>query len=60
MKKKHKEVQNKKVHKTDLPKSGNSDSKYNFEIFKIQKSNSKNLKFKKNYNIYKETSNQKF
>ena len=31
----------KKFHKKDPPKSGNSDSKYNFKIFKNQKSNSK-------------------
>ena len=32
----------KKFYKTDPPpKSGNSDSKYNFKIFKNQKSNSK-------------------
>ena len=36
-----KKPQIKKFHKTDYPKSGNSDSKYNFEIFKNQKSNSK-------------------
>ena len=36
-----KKPQIKKFHKTDPPKSGNSDSKYNFEIFKNQKSNSK-------------------
>merc|ERR1712177_145150 len=36
-----KELQIKKFHKTDPPKSGNSDSKYNFKIFKNQKSNSK-------------------
>ena len=29
----------KKFYKTDPPKSGNSDSKYNFEIFKNQKLN---------------------
>ena len=31
----------KKYYKTDPTKSGNSDSKYNFKIFKNQKSNSK-------------------
>merc|ERR1711867_197045 len=31
----------KKFDKTDPPKSGNCDSKYNLEIFKNQKSNSK-------------------
>ena len=31
----------KKFYKTDPPKSGNYDSKYNLEIFKNQKSNSK-------------------
>ena len=31
----------KKFYKTDSPKSGNSDSKYNFEIIKNQKLNSK-------------------
>ena len=31
----------KKFYKTDPPKSGNCDSKYNFEIFKKQKLNSK-------------------
>ena len=36
-----KKPQIKKFHKTDPPKSGNSDSKYNFKIFKNQKSNSK-------------------
>merc|ERR1712089_53510 len=50
----------KKFHKTDPPKSGDSDSKYNLEIFKNQKSNLKNpLKFQKIKNIYKEASNQK-
>ena len=34
-----KKPQIKKFHKTDPPKSGNSDSKYNFEIFKNHKSN---------------------
>ena len=32
----------KKLYNTDPPVSGNSNSKYNFEIFKNQKSNSKN------------------
>ena len=36
-----KKPQIKKFHKTDSSKSGNSDSKYNFRIFKNQKSNSK-------------------
>merc|ERR1712082_228153 len=36
-----KKHQIKKFHKTDSPKSGKSDSKYNFKIFKNQKSNSK-------------------
>ena len=35
------EASNQKFYKTDPPKSGNSDSKYNFEIFKNLKSNSK-------------------
>ncbi len=42
----------KKFHKIDLLKNGNSDSKYNFEIFKHQKSNQKdppNLKKSKAY-----------
>ena len=39
---------NQKVYKTEPPKSGNSNSKYNFESFKNQKSNSKKtLKVKK-------------
>merc|ERR1712089_58147 len=37
----YKEASNQKVLKTDPPKNGNSDSKYNFGIFKNQKSNSK-------------------
>ena len=37
----YKEASNQKVLKNRPPKSGNSDSKYNFEIFKNQKSNSK-------------------
>merc|ERR1712082_98545 len=36
----------KKFYKTDPPKSGNSDSKYNFKIFKNQKSNSTKAKTK--------------
>ena len=40
-KKSSKKPQIKKFHKTDPPKSENSYSKYNFEIFKNQKSNSK-------------------
>merc|ERR1711895_129131 len=36
-----KKPQFKKFDKTDPPKSGNCNSKYNFEIFKNQKSNSK-------------------
>ena len=36
-----KKPQIKKFDKTDPPKRGNSDSKYNFKIFKNQKSNSK-------------------
>merc|ERR1711867_271883 len=43
-----KKPQIKKFHKTDPPKSGNSDSKYNFEICKNQKSNSKKTKKPKN------------
>ena len=31
------EASNKKFHKTDPPKSGNSDSKYNFKILENQK-----------------------
>ena len=34
-----KKPQIKKFHKTDSPKSENSDSKYNFKIFKKQNSN---------------------
>ena len=37
----YKEAKIKMFYKTDPPKSGNSDSKYNFKIFKNQKSNSK-------------------
>ena len=33
----------KKFYETDPPKSGNSDSKYNFDIFKNQKSNLENI-----------------
>ena len=36
-----KEASNEKVLKNKPPKNGNYDSKYNFEIFKNQKSNSK-------------------
>merc|ERR1711867_404925 len=36
-----KKPQIKNFHKTDPPQSGNSDSKYNFKIFKNQKSNPK-------------------
>ena len=51
----------KKFYKTDPPKSGNSDSKYNFEIFKNQNQTQKRPpKLKKIQNIYKEASNQKF
>ena len=52
----------KKFYKTDPTKRGNSDSKYNFKIFKNQKSNSEKapLSSKKNQkHIYKEASNQK-
>ena len=50
----------KKFYKTDTPKSGNSDSKYNIENFKNQKSNEKKpRKFEKIKNIYEEASNQK-
>ena len=35
----YKEASNKKFYKTDPQKSGNSDSKYSFKIFKNQKLN---------------------
>ena len=51
----------KRFYKTEPPKSGNFDSKYNFEIFKKPKIKLKKdpLKFQKIKNIYKEASNQK-
>ena len=46
--------------KTGPTKSGNSDTKYNLEIFKTKNENKKDpLKLKKIKNIYKEASNQK-
>ena len=55
-----KKPQIKKFHKTDPPKSGNSDSKYNFKIFKTKNQTKKMgpRKFQKVKNIYKEASNQ--
>ena len=51
-----------KFYKTDPPKSGNSDSKYNLKIFKNKKIKLKKdpLKFQKIKNTYKEASNQFF
>ena len=55
-----KSSQIKKFYKTYPYKSGNSDSKYNFEIFKNQNQTKNDaLKFQKIKNIYKEASNQK-
>ena len=47
-------------YKTDPPKSGNSDSKYNFQIFKNKNQTQKRPpKFSKYQKIYKEATNQK-
>merc|ERR1712089_106165 len=45
MVKSSKKPQIKNFYKTDPPKIGNCDSKYNFKIFKNQKSNSKKTPF---------------
>ena len=50
----------KKYYKTDPPKSGNSDSKYNLKFSKNKIKLKKGpLKFQKIINIYEEASNQK-
>ena len=55
-----KKPQIQKFHKTDPPKSGNSNSKYNFKkILKTKNQTQKGpLKFPKVKNIYKEASNK--